>query len=234
MLVTDNKYYVSEIFESIQGEGNYAGVYGLFIRFHFCNLTCSWCDTKYTWYEKSGTFKEYSAEELKDIITKSRAHHVIFTGGEPILYRLDRLVTVNKIFHVETNATIIPIKEIKIQLNDKTEFIRGAMDINVIGTYNWVVSPKLSNSGQSINEETMLFWANQIFRIFKFIIKTKSELNEVEEIIDKFAILRQKVYIGLEGTTLQSQLRHDMIEEIIASITANSIERTVTSENNYI
>ncbi len=215
MTISDTTYYVTEIFESIQGEGNYAGVYGLFIRFHFCNLTCSWCDTKYTWNKNSGTYKEYSVEELRNIIIKSRAHHVIFTGGEPTLYRIDKLSMINKIFHVETNATIIPVKELKIILNDSTEFIRRGMDTNIINTYNWVVSPKLSNSGQKINEEAMLFWASQVFRIFKFIIKTIADLDEVEEIINKFAILRQNIYVGLEGTTLQSQLRQDLIEEII-------------------
>ena len=94
-----DKYFVSEIFRSIQGEGNYAGVNCLFIRFQFCNLTCSWCDTKYTWLRKSGTFKEYSKEELRKVIEDSPCHHIIFTGGEPTLYRLDELAVTGKKFH---------------------------------------------------------------------------------------------------------------------------------------
>jgi 7-carboxy-7-deazaguanine synthase len=215
MTVTDNKYFVSEIFESIQGEGNFAGVFCLFIRFQFCNLSCTWCDTKYTWYINSGKFKEYTSEELKEIIFKSRAQHIIFTGGEPALYRLDDLVVAGKHNHVETNATVIPTAPLSIELRDKTIFNRNSMDNRIVSTFNWVVSPKLSNSNQKINKETIKFWVKQKFCIFKFIVKSHEDLDEAEQLITKFGISSQKVYIGLEGNTLQSQLRTDMVEEIV-------------------
>ena len=37
----EKKYYYSEIFHSIQGEGNYTGVPTAWIRFFLCNLQCS-------------------------------------------------------------------------------------------------------------------------------------------------------------------------------------------------
>ena len=40
---------LSEIFESIQGEGPTAGEPCVFLRLAMCNLHCRWCDTKYTW-----------------------------------------------------------------------------------------------------------------------------------------------------------------------------------------
>jgi 7-carboxy-7-deazaguanine synthase len=215
MVKADSKYYVSEIFESIQGEGNYAGVYSLFIRFQYCNLTCSWCDTKYTWFEKSGSFKTYTDEDLKKIIRKSNAQHVILTGGEPSLYRIDKLVLEGKKYHVETNGTIIPTTRTTIEIGDKTLFERNKMDEKIISKFNWVVSPKLSNSNQKLNEQAMTFWVNQSFCIFKFIVNSLDDLDEAEQVINKFAIIQQKVYIGLEGTTLQSQIRPDMIEEVI-------------------
>lgn len=215
MLITNEKYYVSEIFESIQGEGNYAGVYSLFIRFHFCNLTCSWCDTKYTWSKKSGYFKEYTQEEIKEIISSSKPQHIIFTGGEPALYRIDKLAVDGKKYHVETNATLVPTEKMDIELDDKTIARRDTMDSSVISTFNWVVSPKLSNSNQIINEQAMIFWAKQKFCIFKFIINSMDDLEEAEEVINKFGIAKQKVYIGLEGTTPQSQLKPDLVNEIV-------------------
>jgi organic radical activating enzyme len=121
-------YFLSEYFESIQGEGNYAGVLSLFLRFHFCNLTCSWCDTKYTWHKNSGSYKAFSTDELKKIIADGSPYHIIFTGGEPSLYRLDKLVIPGRKYHVETNGTIIPTKPMDITFKDNNRMTRGAMD----------------------------------------------------------------------------------------------------------
>ena len=41
MAVEEKKYYYSEIFHSIQGEGNYTGVPTAWIRFFLCNLQCN-------------------------------------------------------------------------------------------------------------------------------------------------------------------------------------------------
>ena len=40
-----NKANISEIFQSIQGEGKYAGASQVFVRFFECNMHCAWCDT---------------------------------------------------------------------------------------------------------------------------------------------------------------------------------------------
>ena len=39
--MNDQKYYYSEIFYSIQGEGHYTGVPSAWIRFFMCNLQCN-------------------------------------------------------------------------------------------------------------------------------------------------------------------------------------------------
>ena len=215
MIINDSTYFVSEIFESIQGEGNYSGVYSLFIRFHFCNLTCNWCDTKYTWLEKSGAFKQYSESELKTIIAEAKPNHIIFTGGEPSLYRLDKLVVPNKKFHVETNGSIIPTDELKVELSDKTQISRLAMNTEIISQFNWVVSPKLSNSYQEINSTSFRYWASNNLGIFKFIVKTEFDFEELENLITIFKIDKSNIYVGIEGFTLQSQLQSELVDEII-------------------
>ena len=40
-MVDEKKYYYSEIFHSIQGEGHYTGIPTAWIRFFLCNLQCS-------------------------------------------------------------------------------------------------------------------------------------------------------------------------------------------------
>ncbi|HEX7627465.1 MAG TPA: 7-carboxy-7-deazaguanine synthase QueE, partial [Candidatus Methanoperedens sp.] len=40
--------YINEIFNSIQGEGPYAGMRQVFVRFEKCQLHCAYCDTPRT------------------------------------------------------------------------------------------------------------------------------------------------------------------------------------------
>jgi 7-carboxy-7-deazaguanine synthase len=100
---------ISEIFESIQGEGRYAGFPMLFIRLSGCNRSCSFCDTK---YHKESI--EMSVEEVCNEIKESELDIVCFTGGEPLLQINDILSIVqyfpNKSFHLETNGDLLEWK----------------------------------------------------------------------------------------------------------------------------
>ena len=46
---------ISEIFYSVQGEGELTGVPSVFIRTSGCNLRCRWCDTPYASWNPEGT-----------------------------------------------------------------------------------------------------------------------------------------------------------------------------------
>jgi organic radical activating enzyme len=74
---------VSEIFESMQGEGIYLGERQIFVRLFGCNLKCSFCDTQFY------RFKKYQPQELvKELISFGDIYHsVSFTGGEPLLQK---------------------------------------------------------------------------------------------------------------------------------------------------
>jgi 7-carboxy-7-deazaguanine synthase len=209
------KYYVSEYFRSIQGEGNFAGTNSFFIRFHFCNLACRWCDTKYTWLEKSGEYKEYTRDELTALIKNKSTGHVVFTGGEPSLYRLDELVCDSNKYHVESSGVIIPTEPLDIILSDGTSFKRDSMNESIISHFNWVISPKLSNTGLKIDNKYLKYWNSKEYCIFKFVIMNEKDLDEVDEVTREFNISKQKVYICLEGTTFKSQLRPALADRII-------------------
>ncbi len=214
--MSGNTYNISEYFESLQGEGNFSGVKSLFIRFQFCNLTCSWCDTKYSWNKYSGNFKEFSYSDINNLIRESKSHHVIFTGGEPSLYRLDLLTEASRKYHVESNGTIIPVHPLNITLPDGSVFKREAMDESVVSFFNWVISPKLSNSRQKINDQSIRFWAQKNWGIFKFIAKSSEDVTEINNFIEKYSIDKTRVYIGIEGTTKESQLRGELVDVILS------------------
>ncbi len=74
---------INEIFYSIQGETTYAGLPTVFIRTTGCNLRCTYCDTKYSYYE--GTFQ--SQEQILEEIKKYPTPYICITGGEPLLQK---------------------------------------------------------------------------------------------------------------------------------------------------
>jgi len=106
------KANISEIFYSIQGEGQTIGFPAIFVRFCGCNLNCPFCDTKYAlncenWME----YKEI-IREVKQYPSK----RVIFTGGEPALQGdfIAYFMRNNPeyTYQIETNGTIL-LKDIE-------------------------------------------------------------------------------------------------------------------------
>jgi 7-carboxy-7-deazaguanine synthase len=74
---------VSELFYSIQGEGKLMGVPSVFVRASGCNLRCVWCDTPYASWEPEG--EAVGVEAIVEEALKFGAHHVVITGGEPMI-----------------------------------------------------------------------------------------------------------------------------------------------------
>ena len=72
------------IFETIQGEGNLVGTPSVFVRFHGCDFSCDWCDTKDSWRPGS-KFMSLPEEEVLTRIRKARYGHAVITGGNPLL-----------------------------------------------------------------------------------------------------------------------------------------------------
>ncbi len=75
---------VAEVFESVQGEGIWAGVPSVFVRVSGCNLRCSWCDTPYASWAPEGPVLE--VPEVVRRVLDSALRHVVVTGGEPMLF----------------------------------------------------------------------------------------------------------------------------------------------------
>jgi organic radical activating enzyme len=78
---------ILEIFRSVQGEGKYAGVPQVFVRFFECNMHCVWCDTPASIGDGK---REYKVIGLEDALAQvnalyDNAHSVSITGGEPLL-----------------------------------------------------------------------------------------------------------------------------------------------------
>jgi 7-carboxy-7-deazaguanine synthase len=71
---------ITEIFHSLQGEADTAGIPTVFVRLTGCPLRCQYCDTAYAFH--GGEWWELPA-----ILTRVReygTHYVCVTGGEPL------------------------------------------------------------------------------------------------------------------------------------------------------
>ena len=61
----DGLFHVTEIFDSIDGEGKRTGLMAIFVRLAGCNLRCSYCDTAYS-LSLTDTAEALTEEELLD------------------------------------------------------------------------------------------------------------------------------------------------------------------------
>jgi 7-carboxy-7-deazaguanine synthase len=198
-----------EIFFSLQGEGKNQGAPSVFVRTSRCNLYCVWCDTPYTWnwqgsaYRHSGQRKfEMAAEtieldvmDVSDWVRRWPCRRVVLTGGEPLLQAADcaRLIEQLKaadsgyVVEIETNGTLVPPPELDALLSQYT------------------VSPKLASSGVErslrLRDEALTYLAHSPKSVFKFVIADASDTAQVAELVTRYAIDPDRVYLMPEGTT---------------------------------
>jgi 7-carboxy-7-deazaguanine synthase len=74
---------INEIFYSIQGESTWAGLPTVFVRTTGCNLRCTYCDTKYSYYDGA----DQNSDDVLKTISSYQCKHVCITGGEPLLQK---------------------------------------------------------------------------------------------------------------------------------------------------
>jgi 7-carboxy-7-deazaguanine synthase len=206
---------ISEIFYSIQGEGELTGVPSVFVRTSGCNLRCTWCDTPYASWNPEG--ENRSVEQIiTEIETHPHARHVVLTGGEPMIAKDIRLLASQikksgRHITIETAATMAP------------EGI--ACDLASL-------SPKLLNSAPDALEHTAwrkkheaTRWQPEVVRQwidvypyqFKFVITRPEDVDELEHMLSalKREIPRHKVLLMPEGTsTAKLRSRAEWLAEL--------------------
>jgi len=101
---------INELFYSIQGEGNLAGIPSVFVRTSGCNLRCWFCDSYHTSWDPTHAWMEIDAI-VDEVKTHEQADHVVITGGEPMIHEgiellIERLADAGYHITVETNGTI--------------------------------------------------------------------------------------------------------------------------------
>jgi 7-carboxy-7-deazaguanine synthase len=74
---------VTEIFFSLQGEADTAGIPTVFVRLTGCPLRCQYCDTEYAFY--GGEW--FSIDQVLTEVERHGTRYVCVTGGEPLAQR---------------------------------------------------------------------------------------------------------------------------------------------------
>lgn len=199
---------ISEIFYSIQGEGELTGVPSVFIRTSGCNLRCSWCDTKYASWNPEG--EELSVEAIVQRVKPFPARHCVLTGGEPMVAK-------------EIAALAAGLKEAGFHITIETA---GTVPPGKITCDLASLSPKLSNSVPvvgSISEvwrerheklrmqpSVLREWINHYPFQLKFVVETTEDLSEIDQLLAAIGcpIPPSKVLImpqGIDARTIRGR-----------------------------
>lgn len=123
---------ITQVINTIQGEGGNSGVPMTLVRFGNCNLCCRFCDTKWSNNLTEESIKKRSEVKkglkFPNIIVEdnkikylehiktftSKTGRILFTGGEPLLNQKLIIEIINyvqpKTIEFETNGTIYPLE----------------------------------------------------------------------------------------------------------------------------
>jgi 7-carboxy-7-deazaguanine synthase len=187
------KLRIAEIFESVQGEGEWAGIPSTFVRLSGCNLRCVWCDTPYaSWNPEGATM---TIDSIVEKAVSLRPRHAVLTGGEPMLFD-----------PVEQLAALLKEKGFTITIETAgTVFRHVPCDLMSI-------SPKLSNSTppddpwRTRHEATrtnlpVLRQLMDAYRFqLKFVVALPSDVVEIEELLSNLPpVSAEKVLLMPEG-----------------------------------
>jgi 7-cyano-7-deazaguanosine (preQ0) biosynthesis protein QueE len=193
---------VSEIFgPTLQGEGPSAGATAAFLRLGMCHLSCSWCDTAYTWdadaHVLAATLRSMAGPDVVRALLNVGSALVVVTGGEPLLQRTALLPVLSELrsrgvaVHVETSGTIAP----------------GALTAEVD---QFVVSPKLVSSGQPMNRRyrpaVLADFAGDGRSVFKFVIADDRDLHEADAMAARLGLRPSAVWLMPQGRTASDVL----------------------------
>lgn len=206
---------ISELFFSIQGEGELTGVPSVFVRTSGCNLRCRWCDTKYASWKPEG--ENVTINDLVDKVCSYPARHVVISGGEPMIAKgieefTHLLKESGKHITIETAGTISPngiqcdLASLSPKLSDSTP---KEGDINK----EWIDR----HESKRLDYDILSEWVNSYNFQLKFVVSKEEEIKEIQNVINRIEgkIIPEKVLLmpeGVDPDTLRS--RYDLLIDL--------------------
>jgi 7-carboxy-7-deazaguanine synthase len=204
---------LSEVFGPVwQGEGRQAGQVCSFVRTSGCNLSCSWCDTPFTWSFNEARALKHNKQRVYDIKTERQnwtvaqveerlrelgSELVVISGGEPLL-------------QIQEISTLVfsLIPDFRVAFETAGTLMPGSL--STVDGIQWSVSPKLASSRNPIElrfNEDVLRKFNDIGADFKFVITGAEDLMEADFMVKALQIPKTRVWAMPEGTDSPTVLR---------------------------
>lgn len=180
---------VIEIFASIDGEGSRAGRLAQFVRLAGCNLSCSYCDTRYAWDSRSETVA-ITPMTAAEIVASLRPDitGITLTGGEPLA-----------VPHV--SELIAALVGAGYQLNIETN---GAVDIApfrhaIQGKSFFTIDYKLPSSGMQHRMLDHNYFALHPTDVVKFVVGSDADIAPMLALVGRMQqhyTTMPQIYIG--------------------------------------
>ncbi|AWN04207.1 QueE-like radical SAM domain [Gordonia phage Sour] len=177
-----------------------------FIRLGGCNLSCSWCDTPYTWDASRFDLKvENPMTSIAEIEWRlselpGGPIPVVVSGGEPLMHQrghafaalLAMLKRNGREIHIETNGTVEPLPSTQVLVD------------------HFTVSPKLPNAGEhkrSQDPTPWSGWAQVSSSIWKVVVTDEADVIEAVQRAEAHGIPRQRIWVMPEGIDAETLAR---------------------------
>lgn len=181
---------------TIQGEGRNAGVLASFLRLSGCNLSCSFCDTPYTWdwerFNRDIESRRIPVTEVFDTV-RELPGRLIISGGEPLIQRAG----------LEVLLEWLNVADPRRPIDLETNGTRPLGDLSrLLATIT--CSPKMiPSAGQpesttAVHPEVLASRAD-----FKFVVANEADLDSVLRWRDEHARfdLGDRIWVMPEGVT---------------------------------
>lgn len=206
---------ISEIFHSIQGEGELTGIPSVFIRTSGCNLRCSWCDTPYASWNPEG--EQMALESIVNQVLAFHCQHVVVTGGEPMIAKgihalCARLNDEGKHITIETAGTIAPSGIACDLASISPKLANSTPATDAIGQA-WVER----HENTRLQPEILCQWLDHYSYQLKFVVSDATQIAEIEQLL--FSLDRPvpscKTLLMPEGTSKESlNAKNEWLAEI--------------------
>lgn len=195
-----NKFNISEIFYSIQGEGSRAGIPCVFVRLQGCNLRCKWCDTGYA-LQIGKQAIIMTGEEILKQIEEYDCPFIEFTGGEPLL-----------------QTAVLPLmtelcdKGFTVAIETGGSLDASSVDSRVIR----IIDVKCPGSGSlEMNDFVNLDNLRKTDEI-KFVLADRTDYEWAKQIVDKYKIIERAscaIFSPVFGAMNSEQLATWILED---------------------